>query len=74
MMLDFRVAVLSDGTATLSDEEHQAALNVLIQEFADVLTVDEVLGELAGQCDHCRPLTRTRSRHGNDRGPQLYAP
>ena len=46
MMLDFRVAVLSDGTATLSDEEHQAALNVLIQEFADVLTVDEVLGEL----------------------------
>jgi ureidoacrylate peracid hydrolase len=46
MMLDFRVAVLSDGTATLSDEEHQAALNVLIQEFADVLTVDEVLDEL----------------------------
>jgi ureidoacrylate peracid hydrolase len=52
MMLDFRVAVLSDGTAALSDEEHQAALNVLVQEFADILTVDEVLGELqenAGQ-------------------------
>jgi ureidoacrylate peracid hydrolase len=46
MMLDFRVVVLSDGTATLSDEEHQAALNVLIQEFADVLTVGEVLAEL----------------------------
>jgi ureidoacrylate peracid hydrolase len=46
MMLDFRVVVLSDGTSTLSDEEHQAALNVLVQEFADVLTVDEVLAEL----------------------------
>jgi ureidoacrylate peracid hydrolase len=46
MMLDFRVVVLADGTATLSDEEHQAALNVLVQEFADVLTVDEVLDEL----------------------------
>ena len=44
-----RVAVLKDATATLTDEEHQASLNVLIQEFADVLTVDEVLGELAGQ-------------------------
>lgn len=46
MMLDFRVVVLSDATSTLSDEEHQAALNVLVQEFADVLTVDEVLAEL----------------------------
>jgi ureidoacrylate peracid hydrolase len=47
MMLDFRVAVLSDATATLSDAEHQASLNVLIQEFADILTVDEVLAELS---------------------------
>jgi ureidoacrylate peracid hydrolase len=45
-MLDFRVVVLSDGTAALSDEEHQAALNVLVQEFADILTVDEVVTEL----------------------------
>lgn len=46
MMIDFRVVVLSDATSTLSDQEHQASLNVLIQEFADVLTVDEVLDEL----------------------------
>jgi ureidoacrylate peracid hydrolase len=46
MMLDFRVVVLKDATATLSDEEHQASLNILIQEFADILTVDEVLDEL----------------------------
>jgi ureidoacrylate peracid hydrolase len=46
MMLDFRVAVLSDATAALTDVEHQASLNVMIQEFADILTVDQVLDEL----------------------------
>ena len=46
MMLDFRVVVLSDATAALTAEEHQASLNVLIQEFADILTVDDVLDEL----------------------------
>jgi len=46
MMLDFRMAVLSDGTAALTAGEHQAALNVLIQEFADILTVDQALAEL----------------------------
>ncbi len=46
MMLDFRVVVLSDATAALTDEEHQASLNVLIQEFADILVADEVLDEL----------------------------
>ncbi len=46
MMLDFRVVVLSDATAALTDEEHQASLNVLVQEFADILVTDEVLDEL----------------------------
>ena len=46
MMLDFRVVVLSDATAALTAEEHQASLNVLIQEFADILTVDAVLDVL----------------------------
>jgi len=46
MMIDLRVVVLSDATASLSDVEHQASLNILIQEFADILTTDEVLGEL----------------------------
>jgi ureidoacrylate peracid hydrolase len=46
MMIDLRVVVLKDATSTLSDEEHQASLNVLIQEFSDILTVDEVLDEL----------------------------
>jgi ureidoacrylate peracid hydrolase len=46
MMIDFHMTVLSDGTASLTDEEHQASLNVLVQEFADVLTADEALNEL----------------------------
>jgi len=46
MMLDFRVVVLSDATAALTDEEHQASLNVLVQEFADILVTGEVVDEL----------------------------
>jgi len=61
MMLDFRVVVLSDATATLSDEEHQASLNVLIQEFADILTVDEVLDELRANARAGTPVGAGRS-------------
>jgi ureidoacrylate peracid hydrolase len=43
MMLDFRVAMLSDCTAALSDEEHLATLENMIQQFGDVLTADEAL-------------------------------
>ena len=46
MMLDFRVVVFSDACCTLSDQEQQASLDVMIQEFADILLVDDVLGEL----------------------------
>ncbi len=55
MMLDFRVAVLSDATAALTDEEHQASLNVLIQEFADILVVDDVLDELRSNAGEDNP-------------------
>jgi ureidoacrylate peracid hydrolase len=46
MMLDFRVAMLSDCTAALSDEEHLATLENMIQQFGDVLTADEALALL----------------------------
>jgi ureidoacrylate peracid hydrolase len=46
MMIDMHMVVLRDATASLTDEEHQASLNVLIQEFADVLTSDEAIDEL----------------------------
>ena len=43
MMLDFNVVMLSDCTAALSDEEHLATLENVIQQFGDVLTADEAL-------------------------------
>jgi ureidoacrylate peracid hydrolase len=46
MMMDFKMVVLKDATASLTDEEHQASLNVLIQEFADILSAAEALDEL----------------------------
>lgn len=43
MMMDFNVVMVSDGTAALSDDEHRATLETIIQQFGDVLTVDETL-------------------------------
>ncbi len=47
MMLDFNVVMVSDCLAALSDEEHRGTLENVIQQFGDVLTVDEVLERLA---------------------------
>ena len=46
MMLDFKTVMLSDCTAALSDEEHRAALETIIQQFGDVMTADEALAAL----------------------------
>lgn len=46
MMLDYKVVLLSDCTAALSDEEHLATLENVIQQFGDVLTADEALALL----------------------------
>ena len=46
MMLDFKVALLSDCTAALSDEEQLATLENMIQQFGDVLSADEALALL----------------------------
>jgi ureidoacrylate peracid hydrolase len=43
MMLDFKVVMVSDCCAALSDDEHRAALENMIQQFGDVMTGDEVL-------------------------------
>jgi ureidoacrylate peracid hydrolase len=48
MMLDFNTVMISDCTAALSDEEHQASLETFIQQFGDVLTYREVI-ELVGR-------------------------
>jgi ureidoacrylate peracid hydrolase len=46
MMLDYKVVVLSDCSAALSDDEHRATLENVIQQFGDVLTADEALCRL----------------------------
>jgi ureidoacrylate peracid hydrolase len=43
MMLDYKVVLLSDCTAALSDEEHRATLENVIQQFGDVLSADEAI-------------------------------
>ncbi len=47
MMLDYKVVLLSDCTAALSDDEQRATLENVIQQFGDVLTANEVLELLA---------------------------
>jgi ureidoacrylate peracid hydrolase len=54
MMLDFKVVLVEDCCAALSDDEHRSALENVIQQFGDVMTSDEVLAalrRLAGQND-----------------------
>ncbi len=46
MMMDFKVVMVSDGTAALSPEEHRDALETIIQQFGDVMTSDEILSRL----------------------------
>jgi len=43
MMLDFKVVLVEDCCAALSDDEHRSALENIIQQFGDVMTADEVL-------------------------------
>jgi ureidoacrylate peracid hydrolase len=43
MMLDYKVVMLSDCTAALSDDEQRATLENVIQQFGDVMTADEAL-------------------------------
>ena len=46
MMRNFKVAMVSDANAALSDRDHQAALTSIYFAFGDVLTTDEVLAGL----------------------------
>jgi ureidoacrylate peracid hydrolase len=46
MMLDYRVIMVSDANAALTDEEHAATLNCFLVAFGDVLTGDDVIQRL----------------------------
>ncbi|MGQ0655031.1 MAG: isochorismatase family protein [Betaproteobacteria bacterium] len=52
MMLDFKVVMVSDCCAALSDDEHRATLETHIQQFGDVFTADEVLARMQKQGVH----------------------
>lgn len=47
MMLDYDVVMVSDCLAALSEEEHRATLETMIQQFADVMTSGEILERIA---------------------------
>jgi ureidoacrylate peracid hydrolase len=47
MMLDFRVVMVADCCAALSEEEHLVSLENMIQQFGDVRTADQVLALLS---------------------------
>lgn len=46
-MLNYRTIVVSDATATVSDEAHNASLSALFNRFADVFTTEEIVSLLA---------------------------
>ena len=46
MMLDYRVVMISDANAALTDEAHAATLNSFLGSFGDVMTSDEVIQRL----------------------------
>ncbi len=43
MMLDFRVVMLADCCAALTEDEHRDALETIIQQFGDVMNADRAL-------------------------------
>ena len=46
MLRDYRVIMLSDATATWTDEEHAGTLNTFAIFFGDVMTTDEAMGRV----------------------------
>ena len=46
MMLDFKVVMVSDCCAALSDDEHLATLETFIQQFGDVMSWKGVVERL----------------------------
>jgi ureidoacrylate peracid hydrolase len=46
MMLDYRVVMVSDANATLTDDEHTAALNNVYLFFGDVMTTSDAIQRL----------------------------
>jgi ureidoacrylate peracid hydrolase len=56
MMRDFKTVVVEDCCAALSDEEHRAALENIIQQFGDVMTRAEVVARLRNSANVANDL------------------
>jgi ureidoacrylate peracid hydrolase len=52
MMMNYKVIFVSDGTATHTDEEHNATLGTMVANFADVMSTNEVVACLARTMSH----------------------
>ena len=52
MMMNYKVVFVSDGTATYNDEEHNAALGIILSHFADVMSTDDVVTCLSRTMSH----------------------
>ncbi len=67
MMLDFKVVMVEDCCAALSDEEHRAALENIIQQFGDVMTSDKVVARLRGASNVSEPANGSGQAVGPSR-------
>jgi ureidoacrylate peracid hydrolase len=52
MMMNYKVIFVSDGTATHTDEEHNATLGIMLANFADVMSTEEVVARLSVAMSH----------------------
>jgi ureidoacrylate peracid hydrolase len=59
MMLDFKTVMIEDCCAALSDDEHRAALENIIQQFGDVMTAEETLARLRGHANSSEPAKKS---------------
>jgi ureidoacrylate peracid hydrolase len=46
MQMNYKVIMVADANAALSDADHNATLNNMVSIFADVMTADDVIGFL----------------------------
>lgn len=60
MMLDYRVAMISDANAARFADDHNVGFQTVYQSFGDVLTADEFLNEVLGQAASQAPAQQAQ--------------
>jgi ureidoacrylate peracid hydrolase len=55
MQLDYRVVMLADGCATRTDDEHNASLGAILNNFGDVATIDDAIARLGPAAGRIAP-------------------